>query len=118
MQRKNRPMKNSRGNSPIVQFPLGLLFHLLPQHHHAASALVDAGGHRDIGVRDVECGVIRDERCGMAVRAETQVDEIDDGRFAAEFFEFGLILFRGEIQIGLLDGHRVNVRGIDRRVFQ
>ena len=54
----------------------------------------------------------------MAVGAEAQMDEIDDGRFAAKCFEFGLILASGGVEIGGLDGHGVDVRAVDPRVFE
>ena len=60
---------------------------------HSPAALVDAG-HRDVCVRDFEHRISRHQRCGVAVRAEAEVDQIQHRRRSGDLLKNRGILAR------------------------
>lgn len=75
---------------------------------HAAAVLVDAG-EGDFGILDVADGVAWDERGGVAVGAEAEVGEVEDGGMPAEGFEGGGVVAAGLVEVCGVHWHGVDV---------
>src|SRR5665213_2606137 len=70
---------------------------------HPARLLVGAA-QGDESVRDVEDGVVRNERRAVAVGSETEVDEVETRR------EFGGVLTTRFVEVRLFDAHGLDWR--------
>ena len=84
---------------------------------HPAPALVGAG-HRDVRVGDIEDRISRHQRCGVAVRAEAEMNEVEHGRRARHLLQRLGILLGRTIEVGCLDRHRMDVVGAQRRMIE
>jgi hypothetical protein len=75
---------------------------------HPAPSLVQPR-ERDVGVRDIEHRITRNQRRGVSVGTQAEMDEIENRRRAGDFEE-GLRIAPGcLVEVGRFHGHRVDL---------
>ena len=84
---------------------------------HAAPALV-GGGHRDIRIVDVEDRIAGNQRCGMAIRPEAEMNEVKHRRRARHVPQRQSILLRRTAKLRCFNRHRVQVIGRERHTIE
>jgi hypothetical protein len=84
---------------------------------HSPAALIRAA-QRYVNVADVQDGIARHERRGVAVGSEAEVDHVDYGGCAGDVAESRGVLRRRRIEIRGFDRHRVNLFGRNRRLCE
>ncbi len=84
---------------------------------HAATFLINAG-QRHVGIRNIQNRIAGNQRSRVAVRAESQMHEIQHRRRAGNFLKCVRITFSGGFQIIFLHRHGVDLFRTQRRVRQ